>query len=66
MALPASPGYDEIRVDLTKEVLSSWLPTVEASGGGVITRLLLQQRLLWVWPRHANVLGQEVNECLYI
>lgn len=60
VALPASPGYDQVRVDLSKEVLSSRLPAIKVSEGHVITRLL------FVWPRHADVLGQEVNEHLQI
>lgn len=64
--LPAPPGYDEVRVDLPKEVLSSGMPAAEASDGRVIIGLLLQLRLLRVRPRHADVLGQEVNEHLPI
>lgn len=66
MVLPASPGYNEIRVDLAKEVLPSRLPAIEDPEGRIIARLLLQQRLLWVWPHHADVLGQEVNEYLQV
>lgn len=66
VVLPASPGYNEIGVDLAKEVLSSRLPAVEDSEGRIVTRLLLQQRLLWVRPHHADVLGQEVNEHLQV
>lgn len=60
VTLPASPGYDQVRVDLSKEVLSSRLPAIVVSEGHIITRLL------FIWPRHANVLGQEVNEHLQI
>lgn len=66
LTLPSSPGYDEIRVDLAKEVFSSRLPAIEGFEVCVVTRVLLQERFLWVWPRHANVFGQEVNEYLQI
>lgn len=63
MALPVSPGYDQVGVDLTKEVLSASQPGIELPEGRVVTRLLL---LLLDWPRHADVLGQEVNEHLRV
>lgn len=59
--IPASPGHDQIRVDLANEILSSGLPAVKASYRLLVTRLLLLFRFR---PGHANVLGQEVNEHL--
>lgn len=40
VSLLVSPGYDEIRVDLAKEVLSPGLPSIEALDRCVIIRLL--------------------------
>lgn len=61
LTIPASPGHDQIRVDLANEILSSRLPAVKASYRLLVTRLLL---LFQFRPGHANVLGQEVNEHL--
>lgn len=63
VASPVSPGYDQVRVDVTKEVLSTRQPGIELPEGRVVTRLLL---LVLDWSRHADVLGQEVNEHLQV
>lgn len=64
VASPVSPGYDQVRVDLTKEVLSTRQPGIELPEGRVVTRLLLP--LVLDRPRHADVFGQEVNEHLQV
>lgn len=60
-ASPASPRKDQIRVDFAEEVLSSRHPAIKMRRRCVLTGLLL---LLLLRPRHADILGQELNENL--
>lgn len=61
LTIPASPRHDQVGVDVANEILPSGLPAVKAPYRLLFTRFLL---LFHFGPRHANVLGQEVNEHL--